>query len=559
MKIMLSKALVSAIICLFVGAGVIPVFVAEAQFEDYELFKEIISKKVNSIYNQPSTICKQNNILISSDNSEDDMNPKITRKGDTLVAAYEKVEESLLEQTIQVSYSEDKGKTWNAKFNFNSQNIPNGSGVLQSPDIKYAPDADEFFLAMIDPLADNYQLIWIPGDIYSAESTTGYDGSYWVGFSDHKEVACSYVNKWFLSLCTVDVAKEHATDWAPVPLVRTLKLTYAYHNKETEEILSPPDMYPDGARAQCYYDANLILHTAPSYKPEMATGGNRVCVVTEHYNETTNKNQIVYKATITDVDVLLGTRGGAPKDMDRYADIEAWPWQRYLLEGTDPDVSANGNYVCVVCSYKNIVGDWDIICAYSKDDGENWNYSFVANELNIDEKYPAVYATETDVYCCYVKSRNLYLVVSKDKGNTWSEPVKINDVDGSVVEEPGTADLLDAGVVWIDSRNGNKDIFFNEIGPNINISFSGGFGLKIEICNHGNTPLTLINWSITIDGPLIFIGKGQSGYISELPPGGCVTIKNMMIMGIGTINIIIQIGDITKSASGFILGPFVIL
>jgi len=112
MKIMLSKALVLAVIVLFIGAGFVPVFVAETQFEDCESSNEIISKKINSIYNQPSTICKKNNILISSDNPEDDMNPKITRKGDTLVAAYEKVEESLLEQTIQVSYSEDKGETW---------------------------------------------------------------------------------------------------------------------------------------------------------------------------------------------------------------------------------------------------------------------------------------------------------------------------------------------------------------------------------------------------------------------------------------------------------------
>ena len=104
--------------------------------------------------------------------------------------------------------------------------------------------------------------------------------------------------------------------------------------------------------------------------------------------------------------LLLGSMvvGQCMGMFDKYADIEVWPWQRYLLEGIDPDISANKSYVCVVCSQKNTVGDWDIICAFSYDDGDSWNYSFVANEQNVDEMYPAVYATENDVYCCYVKS-----------------------------------------------------------------------------------------------------------------------------------------------------------
>jgi hypothetical protein len=546
-----------------------PISEAEIQIFENSFAEEKNEKGATSISESIRITNMQVNVLVSSNNlDKDDNHPKIARKGETVVIAYEKEEESET-KTIRIAYTEDKGQTWVPKFTFYSAAFSDGSSMLQSPDIKYAPDADEFFLTMIDPLAEikNFNLVWIPGDIATAEDTKWWSTSLSIDAGDkntnfresnYEQAACTYVYQWFLGLHTFDIpAKQWHGD-----LIKTLSLAYLYHDKELDEVLWPKDYQsgwvPDGFINAYYYDGQYVLQTAPSYKPEMATGTNRIFLVTEHYNEDANKSQIVYKATITDVDVLFGTRGGGPKNMDKYADIEVWPWQQYLLEGIDPDISANENNVYVVCSSRKTAWDNDIICAYSSDDGDSWNYSYVANESYIDEMYPAVYATDTDVYCCYVKSGNLYLVISKDEGNTWSEPFRINDVDGTVVEEPGTMDLIDTGVVWTDSRNENKDIFFNKFGPEINISVSGGFGLSIEICNEGNTVSYPVNWSITIDGPLVFIGKSQSGYISEVKPGQCITIESMTIIGLGQVNITIQIGDITVSRTGFLLGPFVI-
>jgi len=472
------KTLVFAVIVLFIGAGVVPVFVAEAQFAEYESSNKIISKKIDSMYNQPSTIYKQNNILISSDNSEDDMNPKITRKGDTLVVAYEKVEGGLLEQTIQVSYSEDKGKTWDAKFNFNSVNISGGSGVLQSPDIKYAPAADEFFLTMIDPLSymNNHQLVWLPGNIVTAEDAR------WRGLvggrrSAYEAAACSYVDQWFLGLCTADIQAN--TDWNHNFLTKTLHTAYLYHDKDTDEILWPHEFKPRWVTPgpYCtYYDAQYVLETAPSYKPEMATGTNRVYLVTEYYVETNNKSQIVYKATITDVDLLLGTRGGGPKDMDKYADIEVWPWQMYLSEGSDPDVSADGSNVCVVYTCNG-----DVKCSYSSDDGMSWNTSAIST----DSALPSVFMVGHHIYCAYIQDGNIYKIESEDGGATWGTPVKLNDVDGTVAEECGSVDVIDVGAVWVDMRSGTKDIYFATLNqppslPTINGPTSGKAGIEYD-------------------------------------------------------------------------------
>jgi len=99
----------------------------------------------------------------------------------------------------------------------------------------------------------------------------------------------------------------------------------------------------------------------------------------------------------------------------------------------------------------------------------------------------------------------------------------------------------------------------NEQDNNINISIQGGLGIKIEICNYGNTTLFFVNWSITIDGPLVFLGRSNSGYISEIPPGECATIETLFIMGIGPINITIEIGDAILSINGYLIGPFLLI
>ena len=101
--------------------------------------------------------------------------------------------------------------------------------------------------------------------------------------------------------------------------------------------------------------------------------------------------------------------------------------------------------------------------------------------------------------------------------------------------------------------------FQKEQDNNITVSIQGGLGIKIEICNYGNTTLYLVNWSITIDGPLVILGRSISGSIYEISPGVCVTIGTMFIMGIGPINITIQIGDAIVSSNGYLIGPFVFL
>jgi len=81
-----------------------------------------------------------------------------------------------------------------------------------------------------------------------------------------------------------------------------------------------------------YFDGQSILRTAPASNIDLATGQDYFYLLFEHDNETTGHSEIAFKKSVTDLE-LLYTAGGGPGGMDKYADIEAMPWQRYLVKG----------------------------------------------------------------------------------------------------------------------------------------------------------------------------------------------------------------------------------
>jgi hypothetical protein len=77
--------------------------------------------------------------------------------------------------------------------------------------------------------------------------------------------------------------------------------------------------------------------------------------------------------------------------------------------------------------------------------------------------------------------------------------------------------------------------------------------VKIFVLKH-----MVLNWSIDLDGGLIFAGEHTEGVIPELAPGATVTIRQTTLYGIGNTVITVTAGDATKQATGFILGPLVL-
>jgi len=93
--------------------------------------------------------------------------------------------------------------------------------------------------------------------------------------------------------------------------------------------------------------------------------------------------------------------------------------------------------------------------------------------------------------------------------------------------------------------------------PSISITIKGGLGVSAVIKNTGTEDLTNIDWSITLDGKLIFVGKTNSGTISALGAGKEVTVKDFVI-GFGKTGIEVTADGVTETGQGTALLFFVI-
>jgi hypothetical protein len=132
--------------------------------------------------------------------------------------------------------------------------------------------------------------------------------------------------------------------------------------------------------------------------------------------------------------------------------------------------------------------------------------------------------------------------------------------DGSYATYTAPVQVTEAGdhVVYFYSvdKAGNveteKSQAFTVEAPPITITIKGGLGVSATIKNTGTTDLTNIDWTIDLDGKLIFVGKAKSGTIAALAAGESVTVKDFVI-GFGKTDIAVTAGTASASASGTVL------
>jgi hypothetical protein len=91
----------------------------------------------------------------------------------------------------------------------------------------------------------------------------------------------------------------------------------------------------------------------------------------------------------------------------------------------------------------------------------------------------------------------------------------------------------------------------------ITITLKGGFGITATIKNTGTTNLTNIDWTIELDGKLIFLGKSKSGTIPTLAAGEEYNAKDFVI-GFGKTGITATAGGVSATEEGTAILFFVI-
>jgi PKD repeat protein len=94
-------------------------------------------------------------------------------------------------------------------------------------------------------------------------------------------------------------------------------------------------------------------------------------------------------------------------------------------------------------------------------------------------------------------------------------------------------------------------------------AITGGFGVKASVKNTGAGAATNVDWTIALDGKLVFVGKSSTGTFTTIAPAGSEAIKAGFILGFGKTNIVVSATcdegvSAEATASGLVFGPFVL-
>ena len=184
----------------------------------------------------------------------------------------------------------------------------------------------------------------------------------------------------------------------------------------------------------------------------------------------------------------------------------------------------------------------DIVCLYSSNAGANFESSDVTDTVE-SESYPTVAIVEDEVVCSYIRDGDLYVSISADGGQTWTETVDpVNDETGTVVDQYCSAGMDGPYAAWTDERNDPTEIYFDctvapPKRPILEITgVKGRLGVSATVKNTGDAAATNVVWNITVTGGLLgFINKASGGSIPSLAVDAESVLKTGIFFGLGKI------------------------
>jgi PKD repeat protein len=111
--------------------------------------------------------------------------------------------------------------------------------------------------------------------------------------------------------------------------------------------------------------------------------------------------------------------------------------------------------------------------------------------------------------------------------------------------------------------NWSEPLVITITNTDFSIDIRGGFGVTATIKNIGGTNVTDIQWTMTLTGGLVLLGKTKSGTAPSLEPNATTSFKDSPILGIGKTTIQVNVTcaegvTITKSATGTVFLFFVL-
>jgi len=167
--------------------------------------------------------------------------------------------------------------------------------------------------------------------------------------------------------------------------------------------------------------------------------------------------------------------------------------------------------------------------------GIEYEFTFVSEDPDGDDVYYYVdWGDETynDWIGPYQSGEEITLTHTFTEKGAFSITAKAKDAYGvqSDISDPYNVDIL-TSVIEIDVIKG------------------GLFKVKTILKNMADVDINNVDWSIVLEGGLIFIGDISSGTITSIPPGGEVPISSGIILGFGEtkVRVTVEIPECTDT------------
>jgi hypothetical protein len=379
-------------------------------------------------YIQPvNTILAGENILVSD--VDDDILPSICTDLDGHTVVTYTNQPSFSEGYMGISWSDTPTDpmSWQGWIiTITGDDMFFDTALIQGPE----PDDYKDLMGVYMQMSDEFSGYYLISDITSDVSEWLFYN--WQGGAPEPEYACISDMGFYQDLYYPDM-------WGPFNF-------YIYHEiYSTYDIPSCPICFHTDVRGGTggvgFFDGQSFELTAPASDPDIVDLGDHFHTAIQYTNTTTGPH-IVWKKIVPSEE----------------PDYEFTPYQDTVADGENPTIAAyeDGGDYYVAIAY---VDGNDVKCIYSDDDGDTWS-----NPVTVAPgSYPDIYAVGTTFYCAYIDGGNLYLKTSDTGGASWSAAEQINEVDGTVVAEENAVDMHAAGVVWVDERGNDYDIYYASI------------------------------------------------------------------------------------------------
>ncbi len=294
-----------------------------------------------------------------------------------------------------------------------------------------------------------------------------------------------------------------------------------------------------------------------------------------------------------------------------------WDWVRsiwvcddngYFLAGStdEPNPSVDLGAAYIIKTDSNGNKEWDQIfdgpawdscsthgCRQTSDGGYiiagnsgSWGDSMqdlwiVKTNASGNMEWNKTYGGEYDDYCLAMDAVDggYVFVVIKD---AWKTTGNLEDLLIIETDEEGNKtwefQVFETGIQWMQSIHQIEDGGFIVAGrtghlnsqdcsglimeiapfPRLTIDISGGLGVKATISNTGLGDAEDVSWRINVKGGILGLVNKTTMNTIDIPAGESKEISSDLFFGLGPITITVKFAILEKTASAFVLGPFVL-